>query len=167
MLKVGDTAPPFELQADGGQTISSKDLAETPYVVYFYPRDNTPGCTKEACDFRDNFKRIEAAGVRVFGVSKDSVKSHDGFKAKYELPFTLLSDPDKALHRAYGAWGLKKMYGRETEGTIRSTFLIDAKGRIAATWEKVKVNGHVDKVLAAIAELSQDGGLKKLVGKEW
>lgn len=153
MLKVGDSAPAFELDADGGAKVSSDELAKTPYVVYFYPRDNTPGCTTEACDFRDNFARIQAAGVRVFGVSKDSVKSHDGFKAKFELPFTLLSDPDKSLHLAYGAWGAKKMYGKEVEGTIRSTFLVDKKGRIAAAWPNVKVKGHVDQVLAAIDAL--------------
>ena len=153
MLKVGDSAPAFELVGDGGVTVRSGELAKKPYVIYFYPRDNTPGCTTEACDFRDNFARIEAAGVRVFGVSKDSVKSHDGFKAKYELPFTLLSDPDKTLHAAYGAWGTKMMYGKEVEGTIRSTFLVDKKGRIAAAWPSVKVKGHVDEVLAAIAAL--------------
>jgi len=153
MLVVGDSAPVFELAADGGTTIKSDALAGKPYVVYFYPRDNTPGCTTEACDFRDNFGRLEAAGVRVFGVSKDTVKSHDGFKAKYELPFTLLSDPDKSLHLAYGAWGTKKMYGKEVEGTIRSTFLVDKHGRIAAAWPSVKVKGHVDQVIEALATL--------------
>jgi len=153
MLKVGDSAPVFELEADGGVTVRSKALSGKPYVVYFYPRDNTPGCTTEACDFRDNFARLEAAGVRVLGVSKDSVKSHDGFKAKHELPFTLLSDPDKTLHGAYGAWGTKKMYGKEVEGTIRSTFLVDARGRIAAAWPSVKVKGHVEQVLAAVEAL--------------
>lgn len=153
MLKVGDSAPAFELVGDGGVTVKSSELAKTPYVIYFYPKDNTPGCTQEACDFRDSFARIEAAGVRVFGVSKDSVKSHDGFKAKYALPFTLLSDPDKALHAAYGAWGFKKMYGKEVEGTIRSTFLVDKKGRVAAAWPSVKVKGHVDEVLTAIEAL--------------
>ena len=153
MLQVGDAAPAFELEADGGGTVSSRALAKKPYVIYFYPKDNTPGCTQEACDFRDSFARIEAAGVRVFGVSKDSVKSHDGFKAKYALPFTLLSDPDKSLQLAYGAWGTKKMYGKEVEGTIRSTFLVDKAGRIAAAWPKVSVKGHVDQVLEAIAKL--------------
>jgi peroxiredoxin Q/BCP len=153
MLKVGDPAPSFALEGDGGTQVSSSELAKKAYVIYFYPRDNTPGCTQEACDFRDNFARIEAAGVRVFGVSKDSVKSHDGFKAKFDLPFTLLSDPDKRLHQAYGAWGTKTMYGKEVEGTIRSTFLVDRKGRIAAAWPNVKVKGHVDEVLAAIAAL--------------
>jgi peroxiredoxin Q/BCP len=153
MLKVGDKGPAFQLEADGGATVRSKDLAKTPYLIYFYPRDNTPGCTTEACDFRDNFARIEEAGVRLFGVSKDSVRSHDGFKAKHDLPFTLLSDPEKTLQVAYGAWGLKKMYGKEVEGTIRSTFLVDKKGYVAAVWPKVKVKGHVDEVLEVIAAL--------------
>ena len=153
MLAVGDKAPTFELARDGGATVSSKDLQGKPYVLYFYPKDNTPGCTQESCDFRDNFARITAKGVDVFGVSRDSVKSHDNFKAKYELPFVLLSDPDKTLHAAYGAWGLKKMYGKEVEGTIRSTFLVDAKGKIVAAWPKVSVKGHVDQVLAEIDKL--------------
>ena len=153
MLVVGDSAPAFELAADGGAIVSSKEVQGKPYVVYFYPRDNTPGCTTEACDFRDSFGRLEAAGVRVFGVSKDTVKSHDGFKAKFELPFTLLSDPGKSLHLAYGAWGTKKMYGKEVEGTIRSTFLVDKHGRVAAAWPSVKVKGHVDAVLAEVAKL--------------
>ena len=153
MLEVGAKAPAFELAADGGRTVSSKELKGKPYVVYFYPRDNTPGCTTEACDFRDNFARVEAKGVAVFGVSTDSVRSHDNFKAKYELPFTLLSDPDKTLHAAYGAWGIKKMYGKESEGTIRSTFVVDKSGKIAAAWPKVSVKGHVDEVLAAVEKL--------------
>lgn len=150
MLQVGDSAPAFEAAADGGKTVDSATLAGKPYVIYFYPKDNTPGCTTEACDFRDNFGRLEALGVQVFGVSKDTVKTHDGFKAKFELPFTLISDPDKSLHMSYGAWGTKKMYGKEVEGTIRSTFLIDKHGRIAAAWPSVKVKGHVDAVIAAL-----------------
>ena len=153
MLQIGDPAPAFTLPADGDRTIASGDLAGKPYVVYFYPKDSTPGCTTEACDFRDNFARVTAAGAMVFGVSKDSVKSHDRFKAKYTLPFPLLSDTELTLHRAYGAWGMKKMYGKEFEGTIRSTFLVGADGNIAATWPSVKVKGHVDAVLAAIAAL--------------
>ncbi|PKN56792.1 MAG: thioredoxin-dependent thiol peroxidase [Deltaproteobacteria bacterium HGW-Deltaproteobacteria-14] len=153
MLQVGDTAPAFTLPADGDRAIASADLAGKPYVVYFYPKDNTPGCTTEACDFRDNFARVTAAGVMVFGVSKDSVKSHDRFKAKYTLPFPLLSDAELTLHRAYGAWGMKKMYGKEFEGTIRSTFLVAADGKIAAAWPSVKVKGHVAAVLDAIAAL--------------
>ncbi len=153
MLEVGAKAPSFELAADGGRTVSSKALKGKAYVVYFYPRDNTPGCTTEACDFRDHFARVVARGVEVFGVSTDSVRAHDGFKAKYALPFTLLSDPAKTLHTAYGAWGVKKLYGKESEGTIRSTFLVDASGKIAAAWPKVSVKGHVEQVLAAIEAL--------------
>ena len=153
MLQVGDPAPAFTLPADGDRTITSGDLAGKPYVVYFYPKDSTPGCTTEACDFRDNFARVTAAGATVFGVSKDSVKSHDRFKAKYTLPFPLLSDTELTLHQAYGAWGMKKMYGKEFEGTIRSTFLVGADGTIAAAWPSVKVKGHVDAVLAALAAL--------------
>ena len=145
--------PPFQLLDDQGQPVTEATLKGRWNVIYAYPKDNTPGCTQEACDFRDSFARIEAAGVRVFGVSKDSVKSHDGFKAKFALPFTLLADPDKTLHAAYGAWGIKKMYGKEVEGTIRSTFLVDKAGRIAAAWPKVSVKGHVDQVLDAIAKL--------------
>lgn len=153
MLDVGATAPEFTLPADGGRTVSSADLAGKPYVVYFYPKDNTSGCTTEACDFRDNFARVTAAGATVLGVSKDSVKSHDGFKKKHDLPFTLLSDAELTLHQAYGAWGMKKMYGRDFEGTIRSTFLVGADGKIAAAWPKVRVKGHVDEVLEALAAL--------------
>lgn len=153
MLNPGDKAPAFTLARDGGGTVNSKDLKGKAYVVYFYPKDNTPGCTQESCDFRDSFARLTEHGVEVFGVSRDSVKSHDNFKAKYELPFPLLSDPDKELHTAFGAWGLKKMYGKEVEGTIRSTFLIDKHGKVAAAWPKVSVKGHVDQVLAEVAKL--------------
>lgn len=153
MLEAGQSAPEFTLPIEGGAALSSSDLAGAPYVIYFYPRDNTPGCTTEACDFRDRFERVASRGATVLGVSKDSVASHDRFHAKLELPFHLLSDVDKSLHRAYGAWGLKKMYGKEVEGTIRSTFLIGADGRVARVWPKVRVKGHVDEVLAALEAL--------------
>lgn len=153
MLKEGDKAPAFELPANGGETVSSAALAGKPYVIYFYPKDNTPGCTTEACDFRDNMARIAAAGATVLGVSKDGVKSHDRFAARYELPFPLLADEDVTLQTAYGAWGKKKMYGREFDGTIRSTFLVDEDGTIAKAWPKVRVKGHVDEVLAALEAL--------------
>jgi len=153
MPGVGDKAPDFSLPTDGDGTISSADLRGRTYVLYFYPKDSTPGCTTEACDFRDNIARLSAAGVTVLGVSKDSVKSHDKFKAKHELPFPLLSDTDLALHRAYGAWGTKKMYGKEVEGTIRSTFIVDGQGVIRRAWPKVSVKGHVDAVIEALASL--------------
>ncbi|MGM0575602.1 MAG: thioredoxin-dependent thiol peroxidase [Myxococcota bacterium] len=153
MLEPGDRAPDFELPIEGGGTLSSRDLEHKPYVVYFYPKDNTPGCTTEACDFRDSWERITGHGATVVGVSKDSVRSHDNFKAKHDLPFHLVSDKDLELHEAYGAWGTKKNFGREYEGTIRSTFLVDADGRIARVWPKVKVKGHVDEVVEAIEGL--------------
>lgn len=153
MSMVNDVAPTFELPADGGRTVSSSELTGKPYVLYFYPKDSTPGCTTEACDFRDSFARITAAGATVLGVSKDSVKSHDRFKAKHELPFPLLADTELTLHQAYGAWGKKMMYGKEYEGAIRSTFLIGADGRVAAEWRKVRVKGHVDEVIAALEAL--------------
>lgn len=153
MLRVGDLAPEFDLPTDGGGRLTSAALAGKPYVLYFYPRDATPGCTTEACDFRDSFERLRAAGATVAGVSKDSVASHDRFRAKHDLPFPLLSDPERTLHVAYGAWGKKKMYGKEVEGVIRSTFLVGADGRVAAEWRGVRVAGHVAKVTAAVEAL--------------
>jgi peroxiredoxin Q/BCP len=154
MLEVGQTVPQFTAVLDGGSQIDSASLAGRPYVVYFYPRDNTPGCTQEACDFRDRFERIAAAGATVLGVSRDSVKSHDGFKAKHSLPFHLVSDADLALHNTFGAWGSKTMYGKVTEGTIRSTFLVDSAGVVRFVWPKVSVKGHVDAVVAALEGLA-------------
>lgn len=153
MLNPGDDAPAFELPIDGGATLSSSALEGSPYVVYFYPKDNTPGCTTEACAFRDGFERVAARGATVIGVSKDSVRSHDNFKAKYELPFHLVSDEELTLQKAYGAWGPKKLYGREYEGTIRSTFLIGGDGKVAQVWPKVRVKGHVAEVLDALEAL--------------
>lgn len=154
MLVPGDNAPSFELPLDDGTTLSSDTLTGKPYVVYFYPKDNTPGCTTEACDFRDNFERVTAAGAVVLGVSKDSVKSHSNFRAKQSLPFNLISDAELTLHNAYGAWGQKKNYGREYMGTIRSTFLVGTDGVVAAAWPKVRVKGHVDAVLEALEGLA-------------
>ena len=150
MLKSGDKAPAFSLPIDGDGTLSSDELAGKPYVVYFYPKDNTPGCTTESCDFRDSYARVLGHGAQVVGVSKDSVRSHNGFKAKHDLPFPLISDSDGTLHEAYGAWGLKKNYGREYMGTIRSTFLVGPDGAVIEAWPKVRVKGHVDAVLAAL-----------------
>jgi peroxiredoxin Q/BCP len=149
----GDRAPDFTLPDEEGVEVSSADLAGKPYVLYFYPKDDTPGCTTEACGFRDALPDFETIGVRVIGVSPDSAASHQRFRAKYELPFTLLSDTEKALSSAYGAWALKKNYGREYMGVVRSTFLVDAGGVIRNVWRGVKVNGHVEKVQAAAAAL--------------
>jgi peroxiredoxin Q/BCP len=150
----GDTAPTFALSDQDGEQVSSGELAGQPYVLYFYPKDDTPGCTTEACGFRDALPGFEKLGVRVIGVSPDSSASHERFRTKYELPFTLLSDADKELSTAYGAWALKKNYGREYMGVVRSTFLVDSDGVIRNVWRGVKVNGHVEKVQAAAAALA-------------
>ena len=153
MIEEGEKAPDFALPGDDGQTHRLKDHKGSPVVVYFYPRDLTPGCTTEACDFRDNMSRLKKAGVVVYGVSKDSLASHAKFKQKHDLNFVLLSDEELTAHQAYGAWGEKVLYGKKTTGTIRSTFLIDGKGNVARVWPKVRVPGHVDAVLAAVDEL--------------
>ncbi len=149
----GKKAPTFSLADQTGKTVSSSELAGKPYVLYFYPKDNTPGCTMEACDFRDSFARFNKEKVRVFGVSPDSSKSHAGFAAKFELPFTLLADTDKALVNAYGVWVKKQNYGREYMGVERSTFLVGADGNVAKVWRNVRVKGHVDSVLGEAAKL--------------
>lgn len=150
MLKPGDRAPDFTAVSDSGEKVKLKDLRGKRVVLYFYPRDNTPGCTREACDFRDAFSRFQGKNAVVLGVSPDSVKSHEKFKAKFELPFPLLTDEDHKIAEAYGAWQEKSMYGRKFMGIVRSTFVIDEKGKIAEVYEKVKVNGHVDQVLQAV-----------------
>jgi peroxiredoxin Q/BCP len=149
----GDAAPSFDLPDETGARVSSRQLAGRPYALYFYPKDDTPGCTTEACGFRDALPEFEKLGVRIIGVSPDSPASHERFRGKYELPFTLLSDAEKQLSTAYGAWALKKNYGREYMGVVRSTFLIDSHGVIRNVWRGVKVNGHVEKVQAAAAAL--------------
>lgn len=149
-LEAGAKAPPFRLPATTGGELSLADFRGKKVVLYFYPKDSTPGCTQESCDFRDVNSEIEAAGAVVLGVSKDSLASHDKFKAKYELPFPLLSDRDNALATAFGAYGEKTMYGKKVMGTIRSTFLIDENGTIERAWSPVKVAGHADEVLAAV-----------------
>jgi len=149
-LAEGSKAPVFSLPDETGSVVSSASLAGKPYVIYFYPKDDTPGCTKEACDFRDNIKAFNSAKVRVLGVSPDDSKRHAKFKEKYELNFTLLSDVDKTLIGAYGIWIKKLNYGREYMGVQRSTFLIDKAGKIAKAWHGVRVPGHVDAVLASL-----------------
>jgi len=150
MVKEGDPAPDFRLPADDGRTYSLKDLRGQKVVLYFYPKDDTPGCTKEACSFRDNLGRVTTKGAAVFGVSRDGLSSHAKFRDKYHLNFPLLADVDGRVTEAYGVWKKKNLYGRESWGIERTTFLIDAKGRIARVWPKVKVEGHVDEVLAAL-----------------
>jgi len=152
-LEPGDPAPNFTAATDGGGTLTLAKLKGKAVILYFYPKDDTTGCTKEACGFRDSLAAFRRAGAEVIGVSRDSVKSHDKFKAKYELPFTLVSDEDGAICEAYGTWVEKSMYGRKYMGIERATFLIDAKGRIRGVWRKVKIPGHVEEVLAAAKEL--------------
>ena len=154
MTLVGKPVPTFSLQDDQGRTVTQQDLLGSWTVLYAYPKDNTPGCTTEACDFRDSWTRVQAAGAKVYGLSKDSVKSHQGFIAKQELPFRLLSDPEAALLTSLGAFGKKVMYGKEVEGIIRSTFLVDPKGIIRHVWPKVRVTGHVRDVLDTLAKLA-------------
>jgi peroxiredoxin Q/BCP len=146
----GSKAPSFSLPDETGTALSSASLAGKPYVLYFYPKDDTPGCTKEACDFRDNLRAFNAQKVRVLGVSPDDPKRHAKFKEKYGLTFTLLSDTEKSLIGAYGVWVKKLNYGREYMGVQRSTFLIDKEGKIAKAWHGVRVPGHVEAVLAAL-----------------
>jgi thioredoxin-dependent peroxiredoxin len=152
-LQPGDRAPSFELPDQQGASVSSASLAGQPYVLYFYPKDDTPGCTTQACGFRDAIPAFEGTGVRVLGVSPDSVASHQKFVSKYGLPFTLLSDASRELASAYGVWALKKNYGREFMGIVRSTFLVDGEGVVRKVWRSVRVNGHVEAVQAAAAEL--------------
>jgi peroxiredoxin Q/BCP len=149
-LAEGSKAPAFSLPDETGTIVSSVGLAGKPYVIYFYPKDDTPGCTKEACDFRDNLKAFSSAKVRVLGVSPDDPKRHARFKEKYGLNFTLLSDVDKTLIGAYGIWIKKLNYGREYMGVQRSTFIVDKSGKIAKAWNGVRVPGHVQAVLDAL-----------------
>ena len=146
-LKVGDLAPDFTLKADDGREVTLSKLRGKKVVLYFYPKDNTPGCTKEACDFRDNFEAFKEKDALVFGISKDSEKAHTKFKDKYALPFTLLVDDNADVCEAYGVVNKKSMFGKTFLGITRSTFVIDEEGKISAIWRKVKVPGHVEQVL--------------------
>jgi peroxiredoxin Q/BCP len=150
MLKAGVKAPDFALPADDGTTVTLAGLKGRKVVLYFYPKDDTSGCTKEACGFRDSWKDVQRAGAVVLGVSPDGVASHQKFKQKYALPFPLLADPDHRVATAYGAWGEKSMYGKRYMGILRTTFVIDADGRIARVFERVKPEGHAAEVLAAL-----------------
>jgi len=149
-IEVGGKAPAFTLEADDGSEVSLKDFAGKKVVLYFYPKDATPGCTTEACDFRDLKARLTRKGAVVLGVSKDGLASHQKFKEKQKLNFTLLSDPETRVMQAYGAWGEKTMYGKKMTGTIRTTVLIGEDGKIRRVWPKVKVAGHAEEVLEAL-----------------
>jgi peroxiredoxin Q/BCP len=149
-LEAGAKAPSFTLPDQDDRKVSLSDFAGQRVIVYFYPKDDTPGCTAEACQFNDNLAAFERAKVPVIGISPDKAASHQKFRAKYGLAFSLLSDPDHKVMERYGAWGEKTMYGRTTTGVIRSTFLIDEKGKVARTWYSVKADGHAAKVLAEV-----------------
>ena len=149
-LKAGDPAPEFSAATNGGGKISLAGLRGKNVVLYFYPRDDTPGCTKEACAFRDHSAEFKKAGAVVLGVSTDPVKSHDKFAAKFKLPFTLLADEDKKIVQAYSVWGEKSFMGRKYQGTHRVTFLIGPDGRIKKIWPQVKPDEHAEEVLAAL-----------------
>jgi peroxiredoxin Q/BCP len=150
MISEGSKAPAFSLKDQAGNAVKLGDFAGKQVVLYFYPKDNTPGCTTEACDFRDQHSKLQKAGAIVLGVSPDSDKSHQKFIDKFSLPFPLLVDTDHSVAEKYGAWGEKSLYGRKFMGIIRSTFLIGADGKVKKVWPKVKVAGHVDEVLEAV-----------------
>ena len=153
MLLEGAPAPDFSLPSDTGEPISLSSLRGQPVVLYFYPKDDTPGCTAQACGIRDAYGEFERAGAVVLGVSPDKVESHVKFKSKYKLPFTLLADPDHGVADAFGVWQEKSLYGRRSMGIARTTYLIGPDGTVAKRWDRVKVDGHADAVLAAATTL--------------
>jgi thioredoxin-dependent peroxiredoxin len=151
-IESGGLAPNFTLADENGELRSLSDYKGRPVVLYFYPKDDTPGCTTEACNFRDDYSEYEKAGVVILGVSPDSPKSHTKFKAKFNLPFTLLADEDHKVCELYGVWGRKKSMGREYDGVFRTTFLIDSKGSVKKVFENVKPDGHSQELLAALSD---------------
>lgn len=152
-LAVGDKAPSFKIATDGGETLSSAALKGAPYVVYFYPKDDTSGCTKQAIGFSESLKKFDKLGVRIIGVSKDSLESHAKFRKKHKLKIALGADPDIKMAKDWGVWGPKILYGRKYMGMERATFLVNEKGVVEQAWRKVKVPGHVDTVLEAAKAL--------------
>jgi thioredoxin-dependent peroxiredoxin len=153
MLEAGKKAPGFTLPDQDGTPVKLADFKGKPVVLYFYPKDDTPGCTQEACDFRDRYAGLKKAGAVVLGVSPDEAKKHGKFALKYKLPFTLLADTEHSVAEAYGAWAEKSMYGRKYMGIVRSTFLIGKDGVVARVWPKVSVRGHVEEVEEALKAL--------------
>ena len=151
-LSVGDQAPEFELESDEGGTVSLKDFEGERLVVYFYPRDMTPGCTTEACDFRDNIETFQDGGWKVVGISPDSVESHEEFREKYDLNFPLLADPEHDVAEKFGVWREKNNFGRTYEGVVRSTFLIDENGKITDIFDNVRATGHVSRLLGELPD---------------
>jgi peroxiredoxin Q/BCP len=154
-IEPGQRAPAFTLTADDGSKVRLADLKGRPVVVYFYPRDDTPGCTREACAFRDQQAGLKQLGAQLLGISADGTESHGKFRDKYRLNFPLLSDTDHAVAEKYGAWREKNLYGKKSMGIQRSTYLIDSDGKVAKVWKAVKVDGHDGQVIAAIKELAE------------
>ncbi len=152
-MKIGDKTPKVPLLSTGDKSIDLSKIKNKNIVVYFYPKDSTPGCTTEGQNFRDNYKKFESLGTLIFGVSRDAIKSHERFKEKQQFPFDLLSDPDELLCKAFDVIKLKKLYGREYMGIERSTFLFDKTGKLVNQWRKIRVKGHVDLVLEAVGDL--------------
>lgn len=150
MLNIGSKAPNFSLEGDDSHVHSLRDYLGKPLIIFFYPKDLTPGCTTEACDFSDNVAQFRELSAEIIGISKDSLASHARFKSKHSLRMLLLSDPDLAVHKHYGAFGQKTLYGKTSMGVIRSTFLIDEQGKIAKAWYKVRVKNHVQAVIEAL-----------------
>ena len=146
-MNIGDKMPTFSVADQNGNMVTDQQLLGKKTIIYFYPKDSTPGCTAEACNLRDNYERMLAEGYQVFGVSKDSIKSHQNFIAKYELPFTLLSDPSTEMLQAFGAWGEKKMCGKTSIGTLRKTFVFDETGVLTQVIEKVDTKNHAEQIL--------------------
>lgn len=161
MIKEGDKAPDFSLETDSGERVALRDFKDRTLVLYFYPKDSTPGCTREAQAFSAARAALETAGAAVVGVSRDSVKSHCSFRDKYGLSIPLASDPDLKAHKAYGAWGEKTMYGKKVTGCIRCTFLVH-NGRVVKVWPSVKVDGHADQVLQAIGEMKHGPSSRRI-----
>lgn len=153
-IQLGQPVPDFRLPASGGGELGLSDFRGRKVVIYFYPKNMTPACTQEACDFRDRSGQLQKEGAAVLGISGDPVKSHDRFKEKQSLPFPLLSDEDHEVCRLFGVWQLKKLYGREYEGIVRSTFLIDENGILVKEWRGIRVKGHADQVLEAVRSLN-------------
>ena len=152
-LDVGDNAPEFTIATDGGGSFSLSEMKGYNVIIYFYPKDDTPGCTKEACGFRDMLPDFSDSSAKIIGISKDTVVKHDKFKSKYELPFLLGADLEGNVCEAYGTWVEKSMYGRQYMGIERATFLVDKEGVLQGVWRKVKVKGHVEEVLSAVQNL--------------
>lgn len=154
MLSVGSDAPNFSLEGDDSQVHSLKNFRGKNVVIFFYPKDLTPGCTQEACDFSENLSAFTERSTTIVGISKDSLASHASFKSKHSLNILLLTDPDLAVHKQYDAYGAKTMYGKTSMGVIRTTILVDAKGKIAKIWSKVRVKNHVQAVLDTVSRIS-------------